>query len=78
MTGTPTACAARRPGNAGPDTITDDVQDAILKIPTRAWTPAYDGGREVRPSPRVAELTCMLDRSSGPEGMPLHLLCHRH
>jgi hypothetical protein len=28
-------------------TITEDVQEAILKIPARAWTPAYDadGGR---------------------------------
>jgi hypothetical protein len=24
-------------------TITSDVQDAILKIPATAWTPAYDG-----------------------------------
>src|SRR5215469_3933303 len=29
-------------------TITGDIQDAILKIPGRAWTPAYDGDGQVR------------------------------
>jgi len=29
-------------------TITEDIQDAILKIPAGAWTPAYDGDGEVR------------------------------
>src|SRR5207344_3582022 len=25
-------------------TMTDDICDAILKVPARAWTPAYDSG----------------------------------
>jgi hypothetical protein len=50
-------------------TITDDVQDAILKIPARAWTPAYDSDREVRPGAWTAEVTGMLDLSSWPKGM---------
>jgi hypothetical protein len=29
-------------------TITEDIQDAIGKVPGDAWTPAYDGDGEVR------------------------------
>ena len=29
-------------------TITADIHDAILKLPARAWTPAYDADRKVR------------------------------
>ena len=50
-------------------TITDDIQDAILKLPARAWTPAYDSDREVRPGAWVAELTGMLDLANWPKGM---------
>ena len=50
-------------------TMNDDVQDAIGKIPDRAWTPAYDAGGEVRPGAWVAELTGLLDLSSWPPGM---------
>jgi Transposase DDE domain group 1 len=50
-------------------TITEDIQGAILKIPARAWTPAYDSDREVRPGAWIAELTGMLDLSSWPKGM---------
>jgi len=50
-------------------TITEDIQDAILGIPARAWTPAYDADRQVRPGAWVAELTGMLDLASWPEGM---------
>jgi hypothetical protein len=39
-------------------TITDDIQDAILKIPS-AWTPAYDA--EGQDGAWVAEITGMLD-----------------
>ena len=49
--------------------ITEDVQDAILTIPARAWTPAYDGDGEVRPGAWVAEITGMLDLSAWPQGM---------
>ena len=40
--------------------MTDDVQAAILAVPTTAWTPAYDSERQVRPGAWVAELTGML------------------
>jgi hypothetical protein len=48
--------------------MTGEVQDAIMKIPARAWTPAYDAGGQVRPGAWVAEITGMLDLSS-PKGM---------
>jgi hypothetical protein len=50
-------------------TITDEIRDAILAIPGRAWTPAYDAGGQVRPGAWVAEITSMLDLSSWPNGM---------
>jgi hypothetical protein len=50
-------------------TMTDDVQDAITKVPARAWTPAYDGDGQVRNGAWVAELTGLLDLSSWPKGM---------
>jgi Transposase DDE domain group 1 len=50
-------------------TITDDIQAAILKIPVRAWTPAYDGDGRVRDGAWVAEITGMLDLDGWPAGM---------
>jgi hypothetical protein len=50
-------------------TITDDVADAIGKVPARAWTPAYDSDGQVRDGAWVAELTGLLDLSSWPKGM---------
>jgi Transposase DDE domain group 1 len=50
-------------------TMTDDVQDAILKVPAGAWTPAYDADGLVRPGAWVAELTGMLDLDGWPQGM---------
>ena len=52
-------------------TITDDMHDAILKIPARAWTPAYDSDRQPRDGAWVAEITGMLDLSAWPRGMRL-------
>jgi hypothetical protein len=52
-------------------TITEDIEQAILKIPARAWTPAYDAGGLARPGAWVAELTGMLDLPSWPKGMRL-------
>jgi len=49
--------------------MTDDVQAAILKVPTAAWTPAYDSDRLVRPGAWVAELTGMLSLAGWPKGM---------
>ena len=36
-------------------TITEDMQDAILKAPAGSWTPAYDGDGQVRDGAWVAE-----------------------
>ena len=50
-------------------TITEDIPDAVLKIPARAWTPAYDAEGRARPGAWVAEITGMLDLSAWPPGM---------
>jgi hypothetical protein len=50
-------------------TITDDIHDAILKIPARAWTPAYDSDRQPRDGAWVAELTGMLNLAAWPSGI---------
>jgi hypothetical protein len=50
-------------------TITADVHDAILNVPPRAWTPAYDSDRRVRDGAWVAELTGMLNLSAWPKGI---------
>ena len=50
-------------------TITADIQDAIGKIPARAWTQAYDGDGEPRHGAWVAEITGMLDLDGWPAGM---------
>jgi hypothetical protein len=50
-------------------TMNDDVQEAVGKVPARAWTPAYDGDGQVRDGAWVAELTGMLDLASWPAGM---------
>jgi hypothetical protein len=50
-------------------TITEEFQHAILNIPARAWTPAYDGDGQVRDGAWVAEITGMPDLSSWPQRM---------
>jgi hypothetical protein len=40
-----------------------------MKVPARAWTPAYDGEGRVRDGTWDAELTGLLDLSSWPAGM---------
>jgi hypothetical protein len=50
-------------------TITEDIEDAILKIPAHAWTPAYDAGGMPRDGAWVAELTGMLNLDGWPKGM---------
>ena len=50
-------------------TITEDIADAILKVPAAAWTPAYDADGQMRPGAWVAEITGMLDLSCWPKGM---------
>ena len=50
-------------------TITEDMQEAILKVPDGSWTPAYDGDGQVRDGAWVADITGLLDLSSWPAGM---------
>jgi hypothetical protein len=50
-------------------TITEDMQAAILKVPARSWTPAYDGDGQARDDAWVADITGLLDLSSWPAGM---------
>jgi hypothetical protein len=50
-------------------TISDDIHDAILKIPARARTPAYDGDGQLRDGAWVAKITGMLDPGGWPAGM---------
>jgi len=50
-------------------TITQDVQEAILKVPACAWTPAYDAEGQVRPGAWVAEITGMPGLAGWPKGM---------
>ncbi|MDX3855959.1 transposase, partial [Streptomyces sp. AK02-01A] len=52
-------------------TITDTIHQAVLKIPKKAWTPAYDAGGTERPGAWVAEITYMPDLSTWPRGMRL-------
>ncbi|MEU8249759.1 IS1380 family transposase [Nonomuraea sp. NPDC048916] len=50
-------------------TLTEQVQQAVLRLPKSAWTPAYDADRQVRPGAWVAELTGLLDLTGWPKGM---------
>lgn len=47
-------------------TITEDMQEATLKVPAGSWTPAYDGDGQVRDGAWVADITGLLDLSSWP------------
>jgi hypothetical protein len=50
-------------------TITAEIQEAIVKVPAAAWTPAYDGDSEVREGAWVADITGLLDLDGWPAGM---------
>jgi hypothetical protein len=50
-------------------TMTDEVQEAVMKVPARAWTPADDGDGQVRDGAWVAELTGLLALTGWPQGM---------
>ncbi|WP_326763464.1 IS1380 family transposase [Streptomyces sp. NBC_01591] len=52
-------------------TITGAIHQAVLKIPKKAWTPAYDAGGTERPGAWVAEITDMPDLTTWPKGMRL-------
>ncbi|MGY4957772.1 hypothetical protein [Streptomyces nigrescens] len=51
--------------------ITEATHQAVLKIPKRVWTPAYDAGGTERSGAWVAEITDMPDLSTWPKGMRL-------
>jgi hypothetical protein len=59
--------ASQRLGYSVGFTLPGDVD--LAKLPERAWTPAYDAEREVRPGAFVAELTGLLDLHGWPAGM---------
>jgi hypothetical protein len=52
-------------------TITDAIHQAVLKIPKKAWTPAYDSAGTERPGAWVTEITDIPDLSTWPKGMRL-------
>jgi hypothetical protein len=49
--------------------ITEDIQQAIGKVPAAAWAPAYDGDGEAGEGAWVADITGLLDLGSWPAGM---------
>jgi len=50
-------------------TVTEDIREAILKVPADAWAPAYDGDGQVREGAWVADITGLLDLEDWPAGM---------
>lgn len=48
--------------------INEPVRDAILALPKRAWTPAYDINGQPRDGAWVAEVSGLLDLSKWPKG----------
>jgi hypothetical protein len=50
-------------------TLTEDMRAAVLQVPAKSWTPAYDGDGQVRDGAWVADITGLLDLSSWPAGM---------
>jgi len=60
---------ARRLGYSVGFTLPGDVADALAKIPSPVWVPAYDADGDVRDGAFVAELTGLLDLSGWPPGM---------
>jgi hypothetical protein len=61
----------RRLGYSVGMTITEPVAEAISKVPAGAWTPAYDGGGQVRDGAWVADITGLLELDGWPAGMRL-------
>ena len=50
-------------------TITEDIREAILKVPADAWTPAYDSDGQVRKGAWVADIAGLLDLDGWPAAM---------
>jgi len=51
--------------------IDEQVQDAVLRVPARAWTPAYDIDGQPRDGAQVAEITGCASLAAWPEGSRL-------
>jgi Transposase DDE domain group 1 len=51
--------------------IDEQVQDAVLRIPARAWTPAYDINGEPRDGAELAEITGCVNLTAWPAGSRL-------
>jgi DDE family transposase len=51
--------------------LTDTLVEAVNKVPTKIWTPAYDAESQVRKGAWVAEITDLVDLSGWPAGMRL-------
>jgi hypothetical protein len=49
-------------------TITEDLQEAILTVPAKSWTPAYDGDGRVRDGAWVADITGLPELPAGRPG----------
>jgi hypothetical protein len=49
--------------------VTDKVRHAIIMVPDKVWTPAWDADGGVRAGGDVAEITGLLDLSRWPPGM---------
>ncbi len=50
-------------------TITEDMRDAIVKVPAGAWTPTYDSDGQVRDAAWVADIIGLLDLAGWPAAM---------
>jgi hypothetical protein len=50
-------------------TLPDDFEQALPRIPKRAWTPAYDADGKVRDGAWVADVTGLLNLAKWPKGM---------
>jgi hypothetical protein len=51
--------------------INEQVQEAVLRVPARAWTPAYDIGGQPRDGAQVAEITGCVNLAAWPQGSRL-------
>jgi hypothetical protein len=49
--------------------VTEDIRKAILKVPAKSWTPAYDGDGQVRDGAWAADITGLPGLSGWPAGM---------
>lgn len=60
---------ARKLGYSVGFTLPDDAVERLARIPTSAWTPAYDADRQPRDGAWVAEATGILDLTGWPPGI---------